>query len=418
MTDLPTGLLCLPSDTDNTVPRLRHKVRLVALKALLTANPGGLPSRMGLSLSTVQRVIQSMVRTDKAVVLAAIGAPDVLNPLLVLAVGMRPPAEVLRSAIPALMASLQPNARAVPEAILWEAEVHDVPQVHLGRTLRFSPPAKALLLDASGLEVECHDGTRIPLDGQVQHPSLQVEDAFFTLGGGGVGLHLSLHDGNPLSMDEAHPDKEGNAVSLGGRSAAEWVERLDEALDLVALALPEWHREVSASLSRIVPVGFEPEMHLSASYREGPELIYMTLHPDPLTMAEAIIHETQHSKCNLLSWMDPVLDNAYTAWTESPVRPDLRPLMGVLLAVHAFVPVSALHQRLIEIDHPLSRTRRFAERRAEVLAGNAGGLAVVRAQGKPTQAGARVIAALSALHEHLAAGQSTVDWDEEALPPA
>ena len=92
--------------------------------------------------------------------------------------------------------------------------------------------------------------------------------------------------------------------------------------------------------------------------------------------------------------------------------------MGVLLAVHAFVPVSALHQRLIELDHPLSRTRRFAERRAEVLAGNAGGLAVVQAQGKPTQAGTRVIAALSALHEHLAAGQSTAEWAEDALPPA
>ena len=79
----------------------------------------------------------------------------------------------------------------------------------------------------------------------------------------------------------------------------------------------------------------------------------------------------------------------------------------------AFREANALDYALYE-----AAARRFAERRAEVLAGNAGGLAVVRAQGKPTQAGARVIAALSALHEHLAAGQSTVDWDEEALPPA
>ena len=46
---------------------------------------------------------------DKQAVLGAIGAPDVLNPMLVLAAGMRPPEPILRAVVPALMAALAPQ---------------------------------------------------------------------------------------------------------------------------------------------------------------------------------------------------------------------------------------------------------------------------------------------------------------------
>jgi HEXXH motif-containing protein len=136
---------------------------------------------------------------------------------------------------------------------------------------------------------------------------------------------------------------------------------------------------------------------VSASYREAPGLCYVTLHPDLVTMAEALIHETQHGKLNALSFFDPVLENGYSEWSESPVRPDLRPLMGVLLAVHAFVPVAAFHQRLAEIDHPLSRSVETRRRRAAVLDSNARGLETLRDKAKPTSLGARILSELSAL---------------------
>src|SRR5207253_1395186 len=84
---------------------------------------------------------------------------------------------------------------------------------------------------------------------------------------------------------------------------------------------------------------------------------------NPLAMAEAIVHGTQHGKLNALTWLDPVLENGHTEWSPSPVRPDLRPLMGVLLAAHAFVPVAALHARLAEQGHPamLGKESRRAE---------------------------------------------------------
>ena len=67
---------------------------------------------------------------------------------------------------------------------------------------------------------------------------------------------------------------------------------------------------------RVVPVGFHAEQHLSASYREAPGLVYLTLHPSPLTLAEAIIHETQHVKLNALSWLDPISHNGHSEWSK------------------------------------------------------------------------------------------------------
>ena len=91
--------------------------------------------------------------------------------------------------------------------------------------------------------------------------------------------------------------------------------------------------------------------------------------------------------------------------------------MGVLLAVHAFVPVAALHQQLAQMDHPLSKTLRFQERRAEVLAGNAGGLEVVERMAEPTQMGTKVIDGLRAVHDHVSRGFDTSAWRTDAMPP-
>jgi HEXXH motif-containing protein len=163
------------------------------------------------------------------------------------------------------------------------------------------------------------------------------------------------------------------------------------------------------TLRRIVPVGYEAEVHLSASYREAPGLVYLTLHPDPVTLAEALIHETQHGKLNALSFFDAVLENGHTEWAPSPVRPDLRPLMGVLLAAHAFVPVAEFHRRLAELGHELTRTPAFARRRAEVLASNARGLAVLADKARPTPLGARVLAELTAMHARTSAAAGAAE---------
>ena len=88
------------------------------------------------------------------------------------------------------------------------------------------------------------------------------------------------------------------------------------------------------------------------------------------------------------------------------------------MAVHAFVPVAALHRGLSDAGHPLSKSDHFAVRRAEVLAGNATGMAVLREKAQATGIGSRVLNDLRAAHDQLvtaAPDLPTVPMD--AMPP-
>jgi len=82
-----------------------------------------------------------------------------------------------------------------------------------------------------------------------------------------------------------------------------------------------------------------------------------------------------------------VLENAFSPLYTSPVRPDPRPLHGVLLAVHAFLPVARLYERMIESGHPLAQNAAFLARFAKIRQINAEGADVVLGNGRPTEIG-------------------------------
>lgn len=406
MTPLPPALLTLPAAGDRTLRRLHRKLALLAVRALLTAPAPDLSPERRAALDVLRRVIEARLKVAPDAVLAAVSAPDVLPGLLAWEAAVWPADGCLAEAVPHLLVALG----TASEAILWPGPIPAVLREDAGR--RFDPPATALLLDGSGLSVQLASGAREELSG----PGI---DGRWEPCGAALSrrARLALIDSNPLFELEAHPDKAGNRLDLGGRPAAEWQGELSAALDVIEGALPTWCEDRDLVLRRLVPVGYEPEMHLSASYREAPGRIYLTLHPSRLTLAEAIVHEAQHGRLNIASWLDPVLRNGRTTWTPSPVRPDLRPLMGVLLAVHAFVPVAALHLRLAEAGHPLAEGPEFARRRAQVLASNERGLRIVEELGRPTAFGARMVREIRALHDVLLGAAGDLgSVDREALP--
>jgi hypothetical protein len=194
---------------------------------------------------------------------------------------------------------------------------------------------------------------------------------------------LALADNNPLGMVEAHPDKRGNPVDLGGRPVDAWVHSLRSAFELVARHMPEVREEMALYVQAIVPVGYYEDKHLSASYREAIGTLYMSLHPNDMTMAEALIHEFQHNKLNALLELDDVIENAHVPLYKSPVRPDPRPLHGILLAVHAFLPVARLYERMIEAGDLRANTGRLRE----IVRVNREGTDVLRAHARPTPIG-------------------------------
>ena len=195
-------------------------------------------------------------------------------------------------------------------------------------------------------------------------------------------LVLATVDVNPLAMLEAHPDKEGNAIDLGGVAPARWCEALRAALDVIEAHLPIVREEIDLVVQQIVPVGYDAERHLSASYAEAVGTVYLTLHPSPMTMVEALVHEHQHNKLNALLDVDPILENHPSERYASPVRPDPRPLFGVLLAVHAFLPVEALYERALDAGEAHLEARYRA-----IVAKNREGAAVLLAHARPTAMG-------------------------------
>lgn len=200
-------------------------------------------------------------------------------------------------------------------------------------------------------------------------------------------LALALTDNNPLAMYEAHPDKQGNAIDLGGHPAEAWCDTLRQSLDLVAAYLPTLRAEIDLVVQQLVPVGYDEQKHLSASYQESIGTIYLTLHPSLMTMTEAVIHEFSHNKINALFELDELLENAYWPLYTSPVRPDPRPLHGIILAVHAFQPVARLYEAMISAGHPWSAKPDFLRRFEQVKRVNREGAAVVLEHARPTLIG-------------------------------
>jgi HEXXH motif-containing protein len=215
--------------------------------------------------------------------------------------------------------------------------------------------------------------------------------------------HLATIDHNPIAAFEAHPNKSGNAVDLGDRPEAEWIATLTDAFALVEKFLPGTFAEMRLALQEIVPVGYDDQRHLSASYREAVGTAYLTLHPNVMTMTEAVVHEFQHNKLNVASYETDFLENAFEPLYPSPVRPDPRPLWGILLAVHAFLPVAELYRRMRDGGHPLASQSGFDERLSDIDLKNHEGMEMLRAHARFTAPGRALFGDLEALEQrHLA----------------
>lgn len=285
--------------------------------------------------------------------------------------------------------------------------------VSLPRRSTWCCPADARVLRFEGpvLVGLGEDGRRVctsTRDAVLAGTDPQLEPSGLALHG---GMTLVLEDDNPIADREAHPDKLGNALSLGDRSVDDWVRTLDQALALVEAQLPTLFGEMQLYVQRVVPVGFDARQHLSASYAEAIGTIYVSLHPNPMVMAEALIHEFSHNKLNALFEVDPVLHNAFSSTHASPVRPDPRPLHGVLLAAHAFLPVATLYERMIASEHPWAADPGFRRRLAQIVRSNHQAVSTVVAAARTTAVGRGLVDELARLDAHFMASGA-----EELVP--
>lgn len=258
------------------------------------------------------------------------------------------------------------------------------------RVLR--PPPGPLTIGPEGWRAGRAEGTIEALVGTGPEDHV-VKDGFAEIEG---GLALALRwDNNPLAEVEAHPDKAGSRIDLGGRGAEAWLAGLRAGLGLIAEHLPALRAEIEVGLALVVPVGFDAEKHLSASYQEAIGAVYVSLHPRALTLAEALIHEFSHNKLHALLEQGPLLHNAWTPLYTSPVRPDPRPLHGVLLAVHAFLPVARMLEGMLGAGGGA-----IEQRLRQVAASNHAAAETLRLHARPTALGEPLLAEIRRWDAH------------------
>lgn len=356
----------LPTPNAPWLPRAR--TRYLTRVARLMFEPSELSPWYTKAFEGVREPLQDLLKHRPAELLGALALPQIGAPLC----AGRPDI-----AVPLLLLELSRRRVLGREGLWWSAAIDVLASAPDGRAAYFSPPLVGALYSDGDVEIAA--GVSWDSAG---------EQAFCKMRHGGW---LACVDTNPLASLEAHPDKNGNAVDLAGRTPAEWVAALDEARALISEVLPALAAEHASVLGQVVPVGFEPEKSLSASYREAIGTVYLTLHPKVGVMAEALIHEVQHNKLNLLSWSDPLIQDDGSLHV-SPVRPDPRPLLGVLLAVHAFLPVAELHLALLTGGHPAGDPTRLAA----VMRANRDGLEVLSAA-RPTAIGKELLDGMIAL---------------------
>lgn len=308
------------------------------------------------------------------------------------------------------------------QAVTWEHGAPQLASVSIGGELvapedatglRFSTDCVAAM--GNGIEL-----ARLPLARTEMQRALADDASGFRRGRRyrrlGSASHFVTIDHNPIAEFEAHPDKAGNHVDLGGRSEEEWVAVLDESFALIERFLPGELAEMRMMLREVIPVGYDEVRHLSASYREVIGTVYLTLHPNVMTMTEAVIHEFQHNKFNVSSYGATYLSNAFHPLYRSPIRPDPRPLWGILLAVHAFLPVAELYRRMRDGGHPLAALPEFERRMSEIDLKNHEGMEMLRAHADFTPAGRLMMEELEALErrhltERVACGLETTPTD-------
>ena len=146
---------------------------------------------------------------------------------------------------------------------------------------------------------------------------------------------------------------------------------LAETMGLIAAADPELSGELAALVREVVfagNAGNGPDFGGATTfYLWGASVINIEGAADPLSLAEALVHEAAHTRLLGESLGRPLATNPAAERYASPLRPDPRPMEGI---VHANFVVARLHHLAGRLFTGSARDARLAENRERFLAGD------------------------------------------------
>lgn len=234
-----------------------------------------------------------------------------------------------------------------------------------------------------------HGAVTLPTVGQWQLPStgFPVGQAELHIAGGTVTIpghtstflpakdHTVSAGGRTLSVtfEDLDPHREFTApvapAPLDVVEHAEWVKLLDEAWHLLTRWHPRCADELAAGLRALIPLGAGTSV-FAASSSNAFGGIAMSAKATATQLAEALVHEVQHSKLNAL--VDLVdLTATEPGWVYAPWRDDPRGLIGLLHGIYAFTAVVEFWHVQRDLVSPAEARRAcfsFALRRGQVRA--------------------------------------------------
>lgn len=151
---------------------------------------------------------------------------------------------------------------------------------------------------------------------------------------------------------------------------AEWRRCLQDAWAI----LVRHHRPVAealaAGLTTLIPLAeFEAGRPISAASGWAWGAIALSLPPDPLALAETLIHEFQHLVLAAVEDIQPLVHDEAGQLCYAPWRDDPRPLSSLLQGSYAFLGVTGFWRRQRHVGTPEERERAsvsFALRRRDI----------------------------------------------------
>ena len=122
--------------------------------------------------------------------------------------------------------------------------------------------------------------------------------------------------------------------------------RFMRALTVFERELPEGYAWMGSTARVVVPVRGEGGQWTSGSTPKLPGMIFLSL-LDTLQIIEGLVHEAAHNHLFIAEVSGLLVDPSHTEFHTSPLRSDLRPLRGVLLAYHALAYICAFYAEIM-----------------------------------------------------------------------
>jgi hypothetical protein len=155
----------------------------------------------------------------------------------------------------------------------------------------------------------------------------------------GTKVSLTL-DFDNLDFDKHnHPDHSSVEMGFWDVSVADWNTLFAEAFSIVRQVSPGFMDEIDLLLDKIIPFWVSEWVHNSGSYSDFIWHIAMSypkgMYYPEIALLEAILHEYNHNKLNLILQTQSLVLNDYSENYYSPYRPDARHIHGIYLGLHA-----------------------------------------------------------------------------------